>query len=150
MITENSKQIKRIKKLFYIGAGLWAVASLFFFLTGEDLYGFIAAIILIVWFLAFQFIDFQYIYFEIHNEKITLRYYSVVKFGRKDYSTIEFPLSTLYDYHLEKSFFGLVHDLILVVKTKRGIADYPSVSLAAISKQERLQIENQLRTLLKR
>ncbi len=150
MITENSRRIKRIKKLFYIGAGVWAVASLVFFLIREDLFGFIAAGILIVWFLAFQYTDFQYIWFEVDNGKITLRYYPVVKFGRKDYSSAEFPLNTLYDYRLEKSVFGLVEDLVLVVRTRRGLGEYPSVSLAALSKMEKQQIEKQLRMLLKR
>ena len=150
MITENSKRIKRIKQLFYVGAGTWAIASLILFLIREDVLGFIAAGLLIVWFLAFQYTDFQYVYFEVNNGKLILRYYPVVKFGRKDYSSAEFPVNTLYDYRLEKSVFGLVHDLILLVKTKRGVAEYPSVSLAAMRKSEQQQIENQLKTLLKR
>jgi hypothetical protein len=150
MITENISRIRQIKRLFYIGAAAWAVASLVFFLVGLDLYGFIAAGILIVWFLAFQYVDFQYIWFDINNGKLTLRYYSIVKFGRKDYSTIEFPVQAFSGYRLEKSVFGLVNDLILIVKTKRGEAEYPSVSLAAVNRQEWQQIENQIRTLLKR
>jgi hypothetical protein len=150
MIIENSKRIKRTKRLFYIGAVLWALASLIFFIAREDLFGFLSAIVVIVWFLAFQFIDLQYISFEVNNGKVILRYYPVVRFGRKDYSSIEFPVNMLHDYRMEKSVFNLVFDLILVVKTKRGIAEYPSVSLAALGKNERNTIEDQLRTLLKR
>ena len=79
-----------------------------------------------------------------------LRYYSVVKFGRKDYNTIEFPVNTLVDYRLEKSFFGLVYDLILIIKTSRGIAEYPPVSMAALTLTEQQKIIQQLKTLLKR
>jgi hypothetical protein len=45
---------------------------------------------------------------------------------------------------------GLVYDLVLVVKTKRGSAEYPPVSFAAVSKTNRLHIEKYLRTLLNR
>jgi hypothetical protein len=150
MIIDNTKRIKKIKKIFYLGAGLWAISSLSCFLLGKDLLGFIAAGILVIWFLSFQFVDFQYILFEWSHGKLNLRYYSVVKFGRRDYNTIEFPESNLYDYRLEKSVFGLVYDLILIIKTSRGIAEYPSVSMAALHKTEQQKIELELNTFLKR
>ncbi len=136
--------------MFYSGAGLMALASLVFFLFGEDVFGFIAAGIVVGWFLVFQSVDFQYVHLETGNGKLTLRYYPATKFGRKDYSTIEFPLTILYDVKLEKSVFGLVRDLILVVRTKRGVAEYDPVSLAALSKEEQRQIEEHLRSLLNR
>jgi hypothetical protein len=150
MIIENTIRIKQIKRIFYIGAGIWAISSLSCFLMGKDLFGFLAAGMLIIWFLSFQFIDFQYITFEINNMKLIMRYYSIVKFGRKDYNTFEFPQDNLYDYRFEKSVFGLVRDLILIIKTSRGIAEYPPVSMAALDKIEQYKIEQQLKTLLKR
>jgi hypothetical protein len=39
-------------------------------------------------------------------------------------------------------------DLTLVVKTRRGIAEYPSVSLAALSFQERRQLQERLLQIL--
>jgi hypothetical protein len=150
MITENTKRIKQLKRIFYIGAGIWAISSLSCFLAGKDLFGFLAAGMLVIWFLAFQFIDFQYILFELNNGKLSLRYYSVVKFGRRDYNTIEFPVSNLYDYRIEKSVFGLVNDLILIIKTSRGVAEYPSVSMAALNPAEQQSITEQLRTILQR
>jgi hypothetical protein len=150
MITENAKRIKEVKIIFYMGAAFWAISSLSSFLLGKDLLGFLAAGILIVWFLFFQLIDFQYILFDMNNGKLMLRYYSVVKFGRKDYKTIEFPVNILVDYRIEKSFFGQVNDLILIIKTSRGIAEYPPVSMAALSMTEQQKIIQQLKTLLKR
>jgi hypothetical protein len=150
MIIENARMIKQVKLFFYLGAGLWAISSLLLFLFGEDLYGFLVAGILLVWFMVFQFVDFQYIKFEMDHRKLNLRYYSVVKFGRKEYNTIEFPLENLYDYRMEKSVFGLVDDLILVIKTSRGVAEYPPVSMAALASPEQKMIELQLKMLLKR
>ncbi len=150
MIIDNSKRIKRVKKGLYLGAVTVALASLVFFLLGYDVFGFIFAGVLVVWFLAFQFTDFQYVHFEVDNGKIILRYFPVVKYDRKNYSSIEFSVNILYDYRFEKSVFGLVRDLILVVKTKRGVAEYPSVSFAAVNKTERQQIDQALRALLMR
>jgi len=150
MIVGNQHRIDRLKKLFYLGAAVWAVSSLLFFLMRKDLMGFIAAGALLVWFLIWQFVDFQYIAFDLTGEKLTLRYFSIVRFGRKNYQSIEFPVRSFYDYRLEKSVFGLVNDLILVTRTSRGIAEYPPVSLAALNKEERQLLENHLRGLLKR
>jgi len=150
MIVSNQHRIDRLKKLFYLGAAVWAVSSLLFFLVRMDLWGFISAGFLFVWFLAWQFIDFQYINFELSDEKLTLRYYSIVRFGRKNYQSIEFPVRSFYDYRLENSVFGLVNDLILVTRAPRGIAEYPPVSLAALNREERRLIEHHLRDLLKR
>ena len=150
MIVENNNRIKALKRVFYIGAGSWAISSLVFFLIGRDLQGFIAAGILLVWFLIFQFIDFQYVYFELTEEKLVLRFYSMVKFGRKDYQTIEFSPAYLYDYRIEKSVFGRVEDLILVIKSSRGIAEYPPVSLAALDRTNRQIIERNLKKILHR
>jgi hypothetical protein len=150
MITENTKRIKLVKKIFYFGAGFWAIFSLYCFLMWKDLFGFLAAGMLVIWYLSFQFIDFQYISFELNYGKLILRYYPVVIFARRDYNTIEFPENDLLDFRLEKSVFGQVNDLILITKTSRGIAEYPPISMAALNKTERQKIIQQLRTLLKR
>ena len=150
MIVDNQHRINRLKKLFYFGAAVFAVSSLLFFLWRKDAFGFIAAGVLLAWFLAWQFIDFQYINFALSDEKLTLRYYSIVRFGGKSYQSIEFPVRSFYDYRLESSVFGLVNDLILVTRAPRGIAEYPPVSLAALNREQRRLIEHHLRELLRR
>ncbi len=148
MIIENSKRISRIKTLFYLGVGLLTLAALGFIFIGKDLYALISGGIVIVWFLVFQFADFQYIWFTLKEKKIKLRFYQAVKFGRKDYQTIEFHIDLLRNYRFEDAVFGLVKDLVLVVKTFKGMAEYPPVSLAALSAREREQLEQILREIL--
>ncbi len=150
MVTENSERIKRINRLFYMGAALLALGSLICFLTGRDVAGFVAAATLVCWFVVFQAIDLQYVRLETTPDRLTLRYYSVARFGKREYHAMEFPLATLYDYRLEKSLFGLVHDLVLVVRTRQGLADYDPVSLAALSAEEQRQIEAELKRILRR
>jgi hypothetical protein len=150
MIVDNSERIKHIKRLFYMISVLLVVsgaALLYLDQTGRAL---IALGVLVVWFLVFQAIDFQYIHFSSEKEKLVLRFYPAVKFGRKDYQTIEFPTNLLHEYTIEKSMFGTVNDLTILVKTKRGVAEYPSISMAALSKSDQMKIEKALRELLHR
>ena len=147
MTIDNSERIKHIKRLFYFISVLLVgsfAALMFLDQTGRAL---LSAGVLVVWFLTFQAIDFQYIYFSTENGKVTLRFYPAVKFGRKDYQTIEFPAATLHSCNIEKSFFGFVEDLILNVKTRRGIAEYPPVSMAALTRQERESIQKSLQKI---
>jgi hypothetical protein len=150
MITDNSKTIRLIKRIFYPGAIMMAIATLILIFTGKDLFALICGVVLIIWFLAFQTADFEYIQFVVEDNKIVLRYYQVIKFGRKDYQSIEFPVKTLHNFVIEKSLFGLVNDLTLVIKTRSGIAEYPSISLAAVKKADQLIIEQTLKELLQK
>lgn len=150
MIIENSKRIRRIKTLFYLGVGLLALAALVFILTGLDLFALISGGVVVIWFLVFQYADFQYIWFTAAEKRVILRFYQAVKYGRKDYQTIEFPVDLLQSYRFENAVFGLVKDLILVVRTRKGVAEYPPVSLAALSGREREQLEEILNGMIKK
>ena len=56
----------------------------------------------------------------------------------------------LHDARFETSLFGLITDLMLVVKTKRGVAEYPSVSLSAVKAADRKKIEEALYRILEK
>ncbi len=104
--------------------------------------------VLLIWVVVFQALDFRYIFLKIETDAFVLRYYTAVKFGRKDYQTIEFHPRLLHDFTFESSFFGLITDLTLVVNTSRGIAEYPSVSLAALDAQQLIAIRQALEELI--
>jgi len=144
MNIDNADRIKRIKRIFYLICVVLVASALALIILDQPGRALIAGAVLVVWFLVFQSIDFQYIQFIHSPEKITLRFYPAVKFGRKDYQTIEFPAHLLHNFSVEKSLFGLVNDLVLRVKTKRGVAEYPSVSMAALSKADQQKIKTAL------
>ncbi len=150
MIVDNTSRINQIKRLFYLISGMLVISAIVLLYLDQIGRALIAGGILIVWFLVFQAIDFQYFYFDIASDKLTVRFYPAVKFGRKDYQTIEFATKVLHDFVVEKSLFGIVNDLTLLVKTKRGIAEYPSISLAAVSKDDRDRIVKNLKQILHR
>lgn len=129
---------------------LLLISALAFLLLDQILQMGITLGVLIIWVIGFQAIDFRYIYFKIEADALVLRYYTAVKFGRKDYQTIEFHPRLLHDFTFEASFFGWVTDLTLTVKTSRGIAEYPSVSLAALDEPQRLAIREALEKILQK
>jgi hypothetical protein len=148
MIVANNKRATRLKRVFFLISLLMAVFMLVMFLTDKLLVALLTGGTFIIWYLVFIFLDFQYIEYISENGKVILRYYPAIKFGRKDYNMVEIGWGNLYDIKMETTFFKLVSDLTFIVKTKRGIAEYPEVSLSALSQADRKRIEDDLNRLL--
>ena len=148
MRIENSKRAAKLRKTFFIGSVIIAVAALVLFLLDLILYGIIGVGVFAFWFLYFQVSDFQYIQFSNENNKIVLRYYKIIRFGNGEYNSIEFPQNLLQNAYFENSVFGKMSDLTLIIKTKRGIAEYPSVSLTAIPIEQRKMIQTVMNEIL--
>ena len=140
MTISNKARTIKIKRLFFLISVIIALGALILFLLDYTIYGLAFAGIFALWFLYFQTADYQYIEFSNDNEKVLLRYYKIVRLGKTDFNSIEFPQKILYNAFFENSVFGKLTDLTLVVKTQRGIAEYPQVSLTALSPEERKKI----------
>lgn len=125
-----------------------AFVVLLMFLLDQTLIGIIGIGVFGLWFIFYQVADFQYIEFSDERGLVTLRYYKVITFGNTAFNSIEFPQHLLKNAWFENSLFGKKTDLTLFIKTKKGIAEYPSVSLTALKKNERLEIESSLRRIL--
>jgi hypothetical protein len=148
MVITNKKKVTRLKRLFVQVSLVLAILILILFLIDQNLYAILTGAAIMVWFFVFQLFDFQFVEFISDNGKIILRYYPAVTFGRKDYSAIEFTQDMLYDAKFDNSFFGLITDLTLIVKTKRGVAEYPSVSLTAVNSDNRKKIIDEINRIL--
>ena len=125
-----------------------ALATLVLFLTDFTIYGIGMVGVFSIWFLYFHVADFQFIEYSDEEKKIILRYFKVVRFGKSEYNSIEFPKQILYNAHFENSIFGKLSDVTFIIKTKRGIAEYPSVSLSAVSKEDRKRIQTSVNQIL--
>jgi len=101
-----------------------------------------------LWYLYFYVADYQFIEFRNENSLIILRYYKAISIGSPKFSEIEFPQNILKNVFFDNSIFGKMSDVTLVVKTKRGVAEYPSVSLSAVSKDDRQKIADSLNDVL--
>ena len=137
-----------LRRLFFLVSLAIALLALALFLLDYTLYGIAAVGVFALWFLYFQVADYQFVEFSDANGKVLLRYYKVVRFGKTSFNSIEFPQKMLQSAHFENSVFGKISDLTLVVKTRRGFAEYPSVSLAALSLNERRLLQERLLQIL--
>jgi len=148
MIIENKSRVVKLKRLFFLVSVIIAVVALVLFLLDFTLSAISCVGVFALWFLYFQVADYQYIHFSDKNGKILLRYYKAVRLGKGEYNSIEFPQKIIQNAYFENSMFGKMSDLTLIIKTRRGIAEYPSVSLTALTKQERKHIQNALNEIL--
>ena len=137
MNISNKKQTIFLRRLFFLVCLGLAMAALALFLLDFMLYAILLIGIFALWFLFFQIADYQFIEFNSSGNKVVLRYYKSIRFGKTNFNSIEFPQHMLYRAYFENSVFGKLSDLTLVVKTRRGIAEYPSVSLTALPLHDR-------------
>jgi hypothetical protein len=148
MEISNKKRARNIKR-FFILTGVLAVAA------GQLLLWYkyeVATIILAIVFAFFVVVflsgGFCYIFFSTENNKVTIRYYPVISIMGKNYNTVEFPQQSLLNFQIEK---GLgFSDLTIAIRSQRGIAEYPPISLAALSKAEIEEIRLTLIEIMKK
>lgn len=150
MKISNREKAMKYKRLFFLVSVLIAVVSLVLFLIDLTIYGIAMVGVFSLWFLYFHVADFQFIEYNDESEKIVLRYFKVVGFGKGEYNVIEFPKELLQNAQFEHSIFGKLSDITIFIRTKRGIAEYPTVSLSAVPLELRKEIQKSLFELLDR
>jgi len=148
MRINNYKKATRFKRIFFIVSIVIALAALGLFLLDYTFQALLSVGVFSLWYLYFHVADYHYIQFDDENNKIVLRFYKAIRFGKPAYNSIEFPKHLLRKIQFENSIFGKLSDITLIIKTKRGIAEYPSVSLSAVSYEDRKKIEKALNEVL--
>lgn len=147
MEISNQNRSKQIKRTFNLIGIFIVIVGLTFLWLKNDIAFFIAAGIFAAYIGLAQFANLCYLNFSTSNGKVIIRYYRITSILKREYESIEFPQQFLLNFQIEKS-MGF-SDLKIAIKTKRGIAEYPSISLSAMSKSEIEQIR-QLLTEIKR
>lgn len=144
----NRKQATQFKRIFFLASIFIALVALTLFLLDYTYYALGCVGIFSLWFLYFHVADYQFIEFSSENSRVILRFYKAVRFGKPAYSSIEFPHYMLRKVYFENSIFGKMSDISFVVKTKRGIAEYPTVSLSAVLLEDRIKMQDTLHRIL--
>jgi hypothetical protein len=142
MEISNQNRSKQIKRTFNLIGILIVLVGLIFLWLKNDIAFFIAAGIFATYIVLAQLTNLCYLNFNTSNGKVIIRYYRITSILKKEYESIEFPQQFLFNFQIEKS-MGF-SDLKIAIKTKRGIAEYPSISLSAMSKAEVEQISQAL------
>jgi len=139
MEISNQKRSKKIKQVFNFSGIAIVLVGLLFLLLKMDAAVLITAGVFALYVGISQFVNLCYISFNTNNGKVSIRYYPIISLIKKGFESIEFSHQSLVNFQIEKA-MGFA-DLTIAIKTKRGIAEYPSISLAALSKNEIEQID---------
>lgn len=96
---------------------------------------FIVVIYLIINIIRFKR-KYLYFYFDDETPSLVFRFFHLVFFNS---NRLEFniPKRAFYDFRIEKNFFGLREDLILVQKKDNKTYTYPAISMSAIPKRDK-------------
>ena len=148
MTIKNSEKVLKIKKIFTMVSMAIALGITALFLLDHVLVALAGVGVFSIWYLYFHVADYQYIEYSDDDDKIILRYYKMINLGGKTYNSIEFPKYRFKKANFENSFFGKLSDLTLVIKTDRGIAEYPTVSLAGLNVEDRESIQESLNSII--
>ena len=146
MEISNQKRSKLIKQTFNYTGIFIVLAILFFLWLKKDTLLWITIGIFAVFVGFSMFANLCQVYFSTNNGKVVIRYYQIISFLKKEYQSIEFTHQSLVTYRIEKA-MGFA-DLFIVIKTNRGVAEYPSISLAALTNAEIDQINTTLFEIL--
>ena len=150
MRISNKKTASKYKRIFFLVSIVITLITLALFLLDLTIFGLAGVGIFSLWYLYFHVADYQFIEYNDENEKVVLRYYKIISFGSKSYHSIEFPQDIIQNAHFEDSVFGKLSDLTFLVRTQRGIAEYPSVSLSALPFDDRKRVQESLYQILQR
>jgi hypothetical protein len=148
MEISNQKRSKRIKQSFNITGIVIVIVGLILLWLKKDTAVLITAGVFALYVGIAQFANLCFVNFSTDNGRIRIKYYPVVSILKKEYESIEFAHQALFQFNIENS-MGF-SDLSIAIKTKRGIAEYPSISLAAMSKTEIDQIRIALTEILQK
>ena len=148
MTIKNTEKVSKIKKIFTMVSMAIALGITALFLLDHVLGALAGVGVFSIWYLYFHVADYQYIEYSDDDDKIILRHYKMINLGGKTYNSIEFPKYRLKKANFENSFFGKLSDLTLVIKTDRGIAEYPTVSLAGLNVEDRECIHESLNSII--
>jgi hypothetical protein len=147
MLYSNEASVKILKTVIMIAGFLCIIAMtvlIFFqqFMILAVLTGFFLTGLIIV-----SVLNFQYIHIGEKGNKLIIRFYSVFSVDR-NYQSIEIPIEYLRQIKVNKLFLGLKWDLKFIVRIRQGIAEYPPLSLSAVSFKDRKDLVAKLKLLI--
>lgn len=143
----NQKRTKKIKRIFNITGIAIVLIGLAFLWFKMDTSVLITVGVFAVYVGISVYANLCYIFFSTENGKVLIRYYPIISLLKKEYDSVEFAQSALINFQIERA-LGFA-DLDIAIRTKRGIAEYPTISLAALSKAEIEQIRSALLEIMR-
>ena len=148
MLYNNKKHLAFLKNSLMIsGLVLLLTMSVAVFFQRFEIV-LVLACLLIAGLVLNRILNFNYVRFQLENNKVLIRYYALFSVDRS-YESVEFPTVSLRQVKVKKYLLGLKWDLYLTVKLKQGMASYPAICLSAVPFGERKKIVKEIRESMK-
>jgi len=149
MIFDNRNIIIKLNKRRYILVLLYVTLMAVLFFSGlfQDRFKAILAILFsflyIVYNIITYYLNFSYFSYRDDSEYLMLRFVSMRTFDN-DKKAINISKLDFVGFKFEKLFFGYKQNLILRIRTKKGSANYPPISISALSQKHLKMLEQSL------
>jgi Ca2+/Na+ antiporter len=158
MIFDNRKIVARLTVRRYLSLFVFLIIMALLLLLNvvkRDLWGmdrsfyvFITCTVYVFYVVYAYFRSYNFFSFNDEEEKLVFRFISLRPFDNEK-KAIEIAKKDFGGYEFRKTFLGFKQELILKVKTKKGVANYPPISITAISKKHKIMLENAFDILIK-
>lgn len=146
MELSNQNRSRQIKRTFNVTGIIIVLVGLILLWLKQDILVMVTAGVFAVYVGVSIFANLCYVSFSTANEKVLIRYYPILSIMKKRYNSIEFAHNLLVGFQIENT-MGFA-DLEIAIKTKRGVAEYPTISLSALNKSEVEQIRSTLTEIM--
>ena len=146
MELSNQNRSRQIKRTFNVTGIIIVLVGLILLWLKQDILVMVTAGVFAVYVGVSIFANLCYVSFSTANEKVLIRYYPILSIMKKEYGSIEFAHNLLVGFQIENT-MGFA-DLEIAIKTKRGVAEYPTISLSALNKSEVEQIRSTLTEIM--
>lgn len=146
MELSNQNRSRQIKRTFNVTGIIIVLVGLILLWLKQDILVMVTAGVFAVYVGVSIFANLCYVSFSTANEKVLIRYYPILSIMKKKYNSIEFAHNLLVGFQIENT-MGFA-DLEIAIKTKRGVAEYPTISLSALNKSEVEQIRSTLTEIM--
>ncbi len=92
--------------------------------------------------------DYGYFYFNNQGDSLVFRYYSLKPFSfNSQHKQIEIKKETFKKYELQNQMLGLKEGIVIYQKVGGKIAKYPSISISALNKDDKIKLVEALNSL---
>jgi len=149
MIFDNRDNILKLNKRRYILVLIYIPLMAFIIWSGifeETLKIYLAiaiSAIYITYNIISYYINYNYFSFRDDSENLMFRFVSMRPFDSAK-KAVQIKITDFAGYKFEKSFFGLKENIILRIKTKKGIANFPPISISALSEKHKQMLKQAL------
>lgn len=158
MVLDNRDIILKINKLRYIfllGYITILVILIFSNLFNDPVLGLKKSVyivfstsVYVIYNIVKYVLNYTFLSYSDEGNKLIFRFISLRPFDNKR-NAIEILKKDFRRFKTSKSFFDLKEELILFVKTPKGVANYPSFSITALSLKQKSLLKNSLSQFVK-